>query len=505
MIKNNVSQVSTRVQQRTPVESLFLQANVAAGREDFITANRCFGRAADLDGGKEIWRWKSLGFCPTTFVDTDSIDRYWKRLDAGLDLALDKNIPMDWRTLPTDGFCPSFNLAHLNKSCRDVREKFCKIFEKAFSLPPPTAKSPDQNKGRWRVGFHALHGHEGGFIRDVAGLINALNKKRFDVFVFVPELGMGHCRKHITSEGVTFVPLGGTFERVVSRIRGAECNLIYYRKCGSDTWSYFTPFARCAPVQVTSSGTHGTSGISAVDYFLSSKSIEPTNGQDYYTEKLFLLDAMPMYQDRLAELETPASRDEFGIPSNGAFYFCPHRTAKYHPCFDLILKTIAERNPDSHFVLLTGRDVRGRALLYERLKRNLGETIYNRFIFIPALAFEKYCRLLSLATAILDSPVYAGSLTAFDAFSYNIPEVTLSGSLNVQNFATGIYRYMNLGHLPCNTVDAYIDLAVQLGTEPDFRSSVSQEIEAKRDKIFDMTKVVEEHTRFFEFACAESM
>jgi predicted O-linked N-acetylglucosamine transferase (SPINDLY family) len=108
-----------------------------------------------------------------------------------------------------------------------------------------------------------------------------------------------------------------------------------------------------------------------------------------------------------------------------------------------------------------------------------------------------------LATCILDSPVYAGGLTSFDAFSYNIPEVTLSGSLHVQNFATGIYRCMGLKYLPCSSVDAYIDLAVRLGTEPEFRLSVSRKIEANQHKIFGSTKVVEEHARFFDSVCTE--
>ncbi|MDR1267929.1 MAG: hypothetical protein LBK82_00240 [Planctomycetaceae bacterium] len=488
---------------RSPVEDLFIRAHEAVSREDFHAANLYFRRAADLKPEKELWRWKSLGFCPTIFPNEISIEQYLKQLNDGLDLALRENIPMDWRTLPTDGFSPSFNLSHLGVSCKEVREKFSKIFEKAFAQSFPVSKNRELNGGRWRIGFHALHGHEGGFIRGTAGLINALDKKRFDIFVFTPNAGQKQCQEKITPDGVTFVPLGSSFEEVVKRVRETECNLIYYRKVGSDSWSYFFPFARCSPIQVTSYGTHGTSGVSAADYFLSSTYVEPENGQDYYTEKLFRLNSMPTYQERLPELKTPVSRTEFNIPQQGAIYFCPHRTAKYHPSFDPILKTIAERDPDGHFVLLIGRDEKGRKLLHERLKQNLGEEIYKRILFYPVFSFEKYCRLLSLATCVLDSPVYAGGLTSFDAFSYNVPEVTLSGSLHVKNFATGIYRCMGLGHLPCSSVSAYIDLAVRLGTEPEFRLSVSREIEANHHKIFGSPGVVEEHTRFFESICTE--
>ncbi len=482
----------------------FRQALAAAGREDFHRASHFFRQAADMPGGKELWRWKSLGFCPTSFSDADAIDRYFKTLQNGLDLALYENIPMDWRTLPADGFCPSFNLPHLGKCCKDVRETFCRLYDKAFekSFPKQELKLRKHQGGKLRIGFHALHGHEGGFTRGTGGLIEGLDKNRFDIFVFVPDRGISQCKQNIRSDEVIYVPLGGPFEHVTKKVRDAECDLIYYRKAGSDPWSYFFPYTKCAPVQVTSYGTHGTSGMSSMDYFLSSRFVEPESGQDFYTETLFNVDSMPTFQRRLDAPESPVLRSEFNLPDKGAIYFCPHRTAKYHPSFDGILKQIANRVPASRFVLLIGRDPRGRDLFLKRLQRNLGPELFKRFTFIPALSFEKYKRLLSLATAMLDSPVYAGGLTSFDAFSYGIPEVTLSGPLHVQNFATGIYRAMGMDHLPCRTVEEYVDLAVRLGTEPEYRESVSREIEAHSNKIFGSDEIVTEHERFFETVCS---
>ena len=196
---------------------------------------------------------------------------------------------------------------------------------------------------------------------------------------------------------------------------------------------------------------------------------------------------------------------EFGLPQNGAIYFCPHRTGKCHPSFDPILKSIADRDPAGRFVLLIGRDERGRAVLMKRFRTTLGNSVLDRMTFIPALPFEKYKRLLSLATVMLDSPVYAGGLTSFDAFSYGIPEVTISGPLHVQNFATGIYRRMGLGHLPCKDAAEYVDLAVRLGTESEYRTEISREIEANNCKIFGSAEVIAEHERFFETVLASAL
>ena len=99
---------------------------------------------------------------------------------------------------------------------------------------------------------------------------------------------------------------------------------------------------------------------------------------------------------------------------------------------------------------------------------------------------------------IIDSPVYAGDLTSFDAFSFGVPEVTLSGQLYVQNFATGIYRRMGLDDLPCQTIEQYVDLAIRLGTEADYRQEVSRRILERNHLIFENADTVREHERLFE-------
>jgi len=86
----------------------------------------------------------------------------------------------------------------------------------------------------------------------------------------------------------------------------------------------------------------------------------------------------------------------------------------------------------------------------------------------------------------------------FDAFSFGVPNVTLSGRLCVQNFATGAYNRMGLHDLPCQTIEQYIDLAVRLGTEPDYRHEVSRRILERNHLIFEDADTVREHERLFE-------
>ena len=44
--------------------------------ERFVESNQFFCKGADIAKDKELWKWKSLGFCLTIFHDNSSIDRY---------------------------------------------------------------------------------------------------------------------------------------------------------------------------------------------------------------------------------------------------------------------------------------------------------------------------------------------------------------------------------------------------------------------------------------------
>ena len=478
-------------------ELRFRQGNRFATQEQFPEADKAFRAAASLRGGKPIWNFKSLGFCPTTFSDESSIDVYWQQLEQGLEQVLAEHFIMDWRAFPADGFIPSFNLAHLGRCCKDIRVKFARFFEQFFPQERPKQQCRQEARRCHKIGFHVFAGHEGGFLRGTAGIIEKLDRKCFEVVVLCPAEAVERCRRGIRADDVTIVPLNGSFEQVVQQVRDSDCDLIYYRKAGSDPWSYFLPFTRPAPIQCTSYGTHGTSGIPAVDYFLSSSFVEPSDAGQYYSERLLCMDAIPTYQKRHRPLEN-VSRSEFGLPTQGSIYFCPHRTSKYHPSFDPIFRQILERDPRGCLVLLTGNNPRGNDVLHDRLLRNLGLTLLKRIRFFPVLSYDKYLRLMSVSTMIIDSPVYAGGLTSFDAFSFGVPEVTLSGPLHVQNFATGIYRRMGLDDLPCQTIEQYADLAVRLGTEPDYRQDVSDRILERNHLIFEDADTVPEYERLFE-------
>ena len=233
----------------TPLEpalQLFRQGNKFASQEQFSEADRVFCAAASLSGGKPIWRFKSLGFCPTVFPDETSIDTYWQELDQGLDRALDANIPLDWRTLPGDGFTPSFNLPHLNRCCREIKDKFHRLFAGAFTFDRPTLTETRKNRTKIRVGFVVTSGHQRGFLHVHRHLLEHLDRRKFEVFVICPEPILAFCRNAVRSDEIQWIGFPRQFDVVVQMLFDLQCDILYHWKVGVGTPDYFLAMAGAA-------------------------------------------------------------------------------------------------------------------------------------------------------------------------------------------------------------------------------------------------------------------
>ncbi|MEX1026426.1 MAG: tetratricopeptide repeat protein [Candidatus Paceibacterota bacterium] len=474
--------------------------SLEAGWERIGDAKRAFQEAASLRPERTICGKKYLGVCPSVFSDSESIDHYWANLDRELDAALDANLSMDWRLLAQDGFTPSFNLPHHNRSCREIKEKFARLFQEAFPQRQPEPRPGLDQGRRIRVGFLVTAGHEPGFLRGTARIIEELDAARFEPVVFCPERSVKRVGNFIKRERLPVVPIPNRFDRAVDVIRETRCDVMNYWKVGADNWDLFLPMARLAPLQCTSWGTHGTSGVDAVDYYISSSLMETANADvdiaGHYTEQLALLPTLPTYQRR-QPLRKPASRSDFGLPAGGAIYLCPHRLPKYHPEFDSYLRDILEQDPAGHLVILCGMRSHAKSVLQHRLTRSLGNDLCRRVFYLPAMHVERYYQLLSLATVVLDSIAYAGGITAYDVFSFGVPIVTQPGPLAVQNYTDGLYRRMSVTELTARNRQEYVEIAARLGTQPDYRKALSQQLMEASEVIFDDPATTPAHEAFF--------
>lgn len=454
-------------------------------------ARRQFRHAASMEGGRPEWKYKHLFYCPNVFKDNDAIETYWKILNADLDAAIKEKPEFDWKTLPYDGFTAPHGITYLNRSCREIREKFSSLFESFF----PFENAPERADGPLRIGFLMTPGQEGGFMRSMLPLAAELDPQKFQVILIYHHSAHGRFAQPGLAH-VGLFPYGDDFADAVEKIRGIGCDLMHYWKAGEDMWGTFLPMCRLAGVQSTSWGTHGTSGLDDIDYYVSWDAAEPKDAEKEYTEELIRF-PMPPGREQGPITATNVTRGALGLPG-GPLYFCPHRLPKYHPDFDKMLDHILGGVANSNVMILLGGPNQQGDLLRRRLADSMIPANYNRLIFLTPMNTERYLCHMSVADVVLEAPYYSGEFTGQDAISLGVPMLCFEGSRLVQRYDSARYRAMGLDELIATDTEDYIKKAIRLGKEPEYREAMAKKLVEKREVLQGEGKLAEAFTKFLD-------
>jgi protein O-GlcNAc transferase len=521
----------------------YLNLGVALGEQGRIDeAARCCEQAARLRPERRLWKLRAAGLCPVIFPSTQELDRYRRELAARLDGEAAEPPDVDWRELATEGFAPSFQLCHQGRNNRPLMARLAALFAPCF--PPPAlsecgdlsplsfsqpagiieaVKRPTRSwqeipaygnpkrrqvaalrkhpfsRAKPRIGFLVTRHREGGFLRDMAGIVEHLDRTRFDVVMLCSQTNVATCQAAMRNGKTEWVPLPDRLGPAADQIAAVRCDLVYHWQIGTDPLNYFLPFAPLAPVQCTGWGSHGTTGIPTVDYYVSSRLVEPDGAEDHFTERLVRLEGLTSFQHRVSA--PPATRSQFGLSPSGHVYVCPGRLGKLHPESDPLLAALLRADPQGFLVLLAGKDPYPANQLRRRFERTLAG-VQDRVVFLPAQSPADYLGLLSVADVFLDAPHYSAGFTGYDAFSLGLPIVTLPDGFGIGRYVQAFYRKLELGDLVSATPEEYVSQAVRLGTDRGYRESVRSLIVQRAGALFEDMEAVREHERFFEEALA---
>jgi predicted O-linked N-acetylglucosamine transferase (SPINDLY family) len=207
---------------------------------------------------------------------------------------------------------------------RDVKRDLAELFLQScptlgWVAPHCKADRPSEGSRPLRVGFVSVFFRYHTIARLTAGFITELDRQRFKVFLFRlpgPEDQMTRTLEQTADESIL---LPKDFESARQEIAARELDILFYSDIGMDPWTYYLAFSRLAPVQCVTWGHPVTTGIPTIDYFLSSKDLEPADANDHYTEQLVLLDNLPAYYYRPDLREEPRSRADLACPPKARF------------------------------------------------------------------------------------------------------------------------------------------------------------------------------------------
>ena len=482
------------------------------------SAEKHFAGAAELRPEKPLWRLRARMCMPVAFENAEEIEDHCGRLERvladwegedrspspppplpeveGSDSGPPRSRPARRKCLDDlmeAGAFPMLSFSYHGRDQRQLKERFAAIYEPYFRDEPPPAGSG--LRGRKRIGFLVTRRHEGVFLRCMQGLIGRLDADRWEVVILASQAIADLLRGRLGRRCAAVLPFADSLPAAIRQVRATACDAIHYWEVGTDPMNYFLPFARPAPVQCTGWGSTITSGVSAVDHFISSDLIETAGSDTQYTERLWRSRTLFAYEPRLPGV-CPASASHFGLPEGRRLYVCFQNPLKIHPDADGLFAGILAADSRA-VIVLSGRQPAVVSQVKQRLARRLAAAT-ERIVFLPPQPLDDYYRLLCLADVVLDTPHYGAGSSCYDLFSFNLPVVTWPGELIVGRITQACYRKMGVEDLIADSAEDYIGKAVRVATDGDYRRHVTEQIAARSHCLFNDVEAVREHERFFQ-------
>jgi len=386
---------------------------------------------------------------PEVYESTEQLEETWQNLGEGIEALAAAKLPARETFDILTHFSPFF-MAYSGKDVRPYMKRltetiFHQYAERAF--PQLTAHLPSTRQpGRFRLGYAGYR------LTDFNGsrwAIGWLRNHGPDIETFA--FNLNESESMITKAWRRFsnhyyhlpipAPQAATF------IRQMDLDALIIPDVGMDGINLQLASLRLARKQFTAWGHPVTSGAPLIDGYLSSALMEPANGDEHYTERLFRLPGSGLCYLRGGESAPDGrSRAELGLPYHG-YLFCPQVHCKLLPARDHLYQEIAER---------LGKPVLfvGPASLARRLGR-----VSPMLQVIARLPEPDYLRALALADTILDPPDWNGGNSTIEALSLGRPVVTLPGDFMRGRHSLAFHRLAGVEGLIAADERDYVALA----------------------------------------------
>ena len=394
----------------------------------------------------------------------------------------------------------NFYLAYHGENDRDVMVLLSQFCRQAFPSLQWTAPQCDGREAgvrgrRIRLGLFSSYLRTHAVAWTIRGLLEQLPKDRFEIVLFNGQQGGAAVMPEIRSTAAKVIRLPRSLDEARQAIAAEAVDVLIYADIGMEGLSYALAHARLAPIQCATWGHPVTTGISTVDYYISSDLAEPEDADSHYSERLV----------RLAGVQTCYRRPEFpsdpelsvvpDLPAGATIYLCPQSLFKIHPDMDWALAEILRRDPAGFLLIFEGRDPPFADRLLERWVEPF-KGVLGRVRRMPRVPFANFLAIVASADVLLDTWPFGGGNTSYQGFAAGVPIVTLPGKFLRGRGSLAHYRHMGFDDCVADSPESYVDIAVRLGTDPDFHGRIAALICERSHVLFDDERVCRDLARF---------
>jgi predicted O-linked N-acetylglucosamine transferase (SPINDLY family) len=220
-------------------------------------------------------------------------------------------------------------------------------------------------------------------------------------------------------------------------------------------------------------GYPNTTGLSAIDYFITSSVEHPLGERSYHTEELL---RMPNHSACIAEPQYPQTAGDLPAITNGYVTFGSlHRPDKISDITLDLWASVLRAMPDSKLILFNTR-------FTEASSQKTIEGLANRQIeservrILSSTDASHYLDTYREIDIALDTTPWAGGTTTIEALWMGIPVVAFSGDRSSARSTAAIVKAVLNERYVANSLESYAEavreLAEDLGSLSDLRKQL---------------------------------
>lgn len=247
---------------------------------------------------------------------------------------------------------------------------------------------------------------------------------------------------------------------------------------------------RPAPLQIHYMGYPGTVGGEFFDYIILDGIVLDQEEEAHFSEKVIYLPPYYYVSGRRPEPSAaPPARKDFGLPIDG-FVFCTFNKAnKIEPVLFDCWMTLLKETPGSVLWLIDDNSVATENLKREAAARDIDP---ERLVFAGRVPKDEHLARHRLADLGLDTRIYNGGVTTWDALAMDLPVIALRGGHVPSRATSSMLTALGLETLIAQDLDEYQALALELAADRDKLGRLKDSLaeNAKTTSLFDTQATV---------------
>ncbi len=479
----------------------------------------CFQKALQLKPDFVGAYWQSQLILPILYDSQEQIPIWRQRFCQGLNnliqqTALDtlESIQQALTAL-TGGGGLTFYLGYQGLNDRGVQQKYGTFIHRLMSAIYPQWASPLpmpalSNTGKIRVGYLSAHFRAHTVAKLTFGWLKNSDRQSFEIYTYHTDNNVDFVTEQFRNCSDYFYHIYGNLESVCKQIIADKLHILVFADIGMDPWTTLIAGLRLAPVQCMAWGHPITSGLPTIDYFLSSDLMEPEQAQAHYSEKLVRLPNISVCYEKPSIPEPTKTRSDFHLREDAVIYLCCQSLFKYLPQFDYIFAQIAQRVPQAQFAFVSFHSTAVAAHFKARLKRafaNSGLNSEDYCVVLPKQDWVSYLNLNLVSDIFLDTFSWSGGNTTLEAIACGLPIVTCPGEFMRSRHAYGILKMMGITETIARDEAEYIEIAVRLGLDADWRQEMARKIYERHSWLYDDRTCVTALESFYKQAVLQQL